>query len=231
MSGNKKQKTKICSIDSDVLFPDLSGYEIHNPGELALYCAHMDFFPFKSVIDFNKKAIDSVMEGYRQDVKDNTDDFEKQCRAMTSGTLVTCRVENQIYYSLLLTLVSLLEDSVNTFCKLHKEMRNIQVDIKDTHGNGLERAAKYIKEELNIKGFTTGKWEYITAIRDARNMVVHNGGRVFKEEDFKKFDKFNICYREEDKKLIFTYEDIYKFYEAILEFMDASFRLEPENSN
>ncbi|SUY67024.1 hypothetical protein [Clostridium tetani] len=58
-------------------------------------------------------------------------------------------------------------------------------------------------------------------------MIVHNGGRVVKEKDFKKFDKFSIGYRDEDKQIYLQYTDITKMYDAIMEFMDKSFRLIP----
>ena len=142
--------------------------------------------------------------------------------AMTSGTLHSCRVE------LLLTMVSLLEESVNTLCRLYHDLNHLDKELKDIKGNGLERAAKYLKEVAGIVGFTSDKqWEYITAIRDARNMVVHNGGRIYK--DFDKYDKFQIGYREEDHQLYLEYGDIIKMYEAILDFMDRAFRIVPQS--
>ena len=39
-------------------------------------------------------------------------------------------------------------------------------------------------------------------------MVVHNGGRIYKE--FDKYDKFKIGYREEDHQLYLEYNDIVK---------------------
>lgn len=98
---------------------------------------------------------------------------------------------------------------------------------KDIKGSGLERAAKYLKDVVGIDGFTADKqWEYITVIRDARNMVVHNGGRIYKE--FDKYDKFKIGYREEDHQLYLEYNDIVKMYDAILDFMDRTFRIIPQ---
>ena len=44
----------IYSIDSNVKFPDMEHYDIGKPGEMALYLAHCDFYPFRSVIE-NKK--------------------------------------------------------------------------------------------------------------------------------------------------------------------------------
>ena len=172
---------------------------------------------------------DAINEHYHEMVKKTmeTDDFETQCRAMTSGTILNSRVDIQVQYSLLLVLVSLLEEAVNTFCRIHKEMGGLTTDLKDIKGSGLERAAKYIKYEIHIDGFASGNWEYITAIRDARNMVVHNGGRVVKEKDFQKFDKFKIGYREEDKQIYLENGDIVKFYDAIWGFLETAFKLEP----
>ena len=48
------------SIEGNVLFPTIDGYDMHKAGDMALYLAHCDFYPFKSVIDNNKMAIDLV---------------------------------------------------------------------------------------------------------------------------------------------------------------------------
>lgn len=221
----------IKSIDnSNVKFPDMAHYDIHKPGEMALYLAHSDFYPFKSVIENNKLAIDLVSEAYRKMANEarNHDDFITESWAMTSGMLQACRVDILTQYSLLLTMISLLEESVNTLCRLYKNILSLDKDLKDIKGAGLERAAEYLKTVANVKGFKSDpQWEYITTIRDCRNMVVHNGGRI-KAEIRPKCDKFAIGYREEDYQLYIEYEDILKFYEAILDFMDRTFRIEPE---
>ena len=217
------------SIDSDVKFPDMSHYDMDNPGGMALYLAHCDFYPFRNVIENNKIALYAIAESYREIAREATkiNDFETECWAMTSGTLHSCRVDLLTQYSLLLTMVSLLEEAVNTLCRIYHNVYQIEKELKDINGNGLERAATYIKQEVKIEGFKSDRWEYITAIRDARNMIVHNGGRVVKEKDFKKFDKFSIGYRDEDKQIYLQYTDIIKMYNAIMEFMDKSFRLIP----
>lgn len=218
----------IHSIDSNVKFPDMGHYDMHKVGDMALYIAHCDFFPFKSVIDNNKIALDIIDEGYRKlaDEARENDDFVTEQWAMTSGTLQSCRVDLLTQYSLLLTMVSLLEEAVNTLCRLYHDINKLNQELKDIKGSGLERAAKYLKDVVGISGFTADKnWEYITVIRDARNMVVHNGGRIYK--DFEKYDKFNIGYREEDHQLYLEYGDIVKMYYAILEFMDRAFRIKP----
>lgn len=53
------------SIEGNVLFPTIDGYDMHKAGDMALYLAHCDFYPFKSDIDNNKMAIDLVTKAYR----------------------------------------------------------------------------------------------------------------------------------------------------------------------
>lgn len=64
-------------------------------------------------------------------------------------------------------------------------------------------------------GFSTSKITY----------GVHNEGRISK--DLEKYTKFGIGYREEDKQIYLEYQDIIKLYDAMLEFMDRAFRIEP----
>lgn len=216
------------SIESNVLFPSMEKYDMDTPGGMALYLACCDFYPFRSVIENNKIAIDLVSDAYRDMASEarERDDFITEIWAMTSGMLQSCRVDILTQYSLLLTMVSLLEEAVNTLCRLHKEIDQLGKNLEETKGSGLERAAEYLKTEAKINGFKSDpKWEYITTIRDCRNMVVHNGGRI--KDKFKpKCDKFNIGYQEENSQLYIEYSDIMKFYDAILEFMERSFVIE-----
>ena len=220
----------IHSINSNVKFPDMEHYDMGKAGDMALYLAHCDFYPFRSVIENNKIALDIIGESYRNlatKARENND-FITEEWAMTSGSLHSCRVDLLTQYSLLLTMVSLLEEAVNTLCRIYHDINHLDKELKDIKGRGLERAAKYLKTVVGIDGFTADKqWEYITAIRDARNMVVHNGGRIYK--DFEKYDKFNIGYREEDHQLYLEYGDIVKMYDAMLDFLDRAFRLTPNN--
>lgn len=76
-------------------------------------------------------------------------------------------------------MVSLLEEAVNTLCRIHKDLGQFTAELKDIKGAGLERAAKYLKDVVGISGFKANQSrEYITTIRDCRNMVVHNEGEL-----------------------------------------------------
>ena len=146
--------TKVHSIDSNVKFPDMEHYDMGKASEMALYLAHCDFYPFRSVIENNKIALDVISESYRQMAAKarEKNDFVSEQWAMTSGTLHSCRVELLTQYSLLLTMVSLLEEAVNTLCLLYHDLNHLDKELKDIKGNGLERAAKYLKEVAGIVG-------------------------------------------------------------------------------
>lgn len=48
--------TKIYSLNSDVKFPDMEHYDMGKASDMALYLAHCDFYPFRSLInDFLRK--------------------------------------------------------------------------------------------------------------------------------------------------------------------------------
>lgn len=119
------------SIEGNVLFPTIDGYDMHKADDMALYLAHCDFYPFKSVIDNNKMAIDLVTKAYRDMAQEarERDDFRTESWAMTSGILQACRVDILTQYSLLLTMFSLLEEAVNTLCRIHKELGQLTTEL------------------------------------------------------------------------------------------------------
>ena len=81
--------TKIYSLNSDVKFPDMEHYDMGKASDMALYLAHCDFYPFRSVIENNKIALDAIDERYRnlaEEARLKNDFFTEQW-AMTSGTL------------------------------------------------------------------------------------------------------------------------------------------------
>lgn len=144
--------TKIYSLNSDVKFPDMEHYDMGKASDMALYLAHCDFYPFRSVIENNKIALDAIDESYRnlaEEARLKNDFFTEQW-AMTSGTLHSCRVDLLTQYSLLLTMVSLLEEAVNTLCRLYHNINHLDKEVKDIKGSGLERAAKYLKDVVGI---------------------------------------------------------------------------------
>ena len=91
----------------------------------------------------------------------------------------------------------------------------------------MERAIKYLDKVAGVHGIKSDvNWEYVKTIRDARNMIVHNGGRVKGKTEV--YEKFGFYIDETDHKLCFEYDDIVKMYDAIMDFIEHTFRIEPE---
>ena len=131
--------TNIYSLNSDVKFPDMEHYDMGKASDMALYLAHCDFYSFRSVIENNKIALDAIDESYRNLAEEARlkNDFVTEQWAMTSGTLHSCRVDLLTQYSLLLTMVSLLEEAVNTLCRLYHNINHLDKEVKDIKGSGL----------------------------------------------------------------------------------------------
>lgn len=146
---------------------------------------------------------------------------------MRSGMLYLERAMPLSYYSLVLVMVSLLEEAFNTLCHSYYIINRFQIKQKDMTGKGLERSINYLEKVVNVRGIKADQnWEYVKTIIEARNMIVHNGGRVIGKKDT--YEKFGFYLYEEDGRLGFEYEDIIRMYEAILEFIERIFRIQPK---
>ena len=131
---------------------------------------------------------------------------------------------------MLVMMMSVLEETFNTWCrcvKINEEKKgnNIPalakyVPSKQKKARGLDKAIYYLKEFADIDSIKQDRaWGYIDAMRTARNMIVHNGGRV-KESARTKMNQFNIGMREEDYSLYIDHETIKEMYEEIIGFVD-----------
>ena len=123
------------SIDSGVKFPDIINYDINNPGSMALYLAHCDFYPFRSVIENNKIALEAISDSYIDIAREanKINDFKRECWAMTSLGLHACRVDLLTQYSLLVTMISLLEEAVNTLCRIYYDVYKIDKKLGEIY--------------------------------------------------------------------------------------------------
>jgi len=215
----------------DIKMPDLNDYNISNPGEMALYHAYCDFYPFRSVLETINEAISSTVSVYgnQVDIAREENDILVENQAMTNGALFLARVTPLVFYSVVLTMVSVLEEFFNTLCRAYYIMNKYSISQKDISGQGLERAILYLDKVVGVKNIKNdANWEYVKTIRDARNIIVHNGGNVSKS-DIKKFEKFGIYVDDESNKMFFEYHDLLKMYESIIEFIDRVFKKEPND--
>lgn len=192
------------------------------------YLAHCDFDPLNGLKEQTEVSTSATVEYFGGLGRKCNDigDFRSESDAYETQGIFSARVIPLAYQSILLIMVSLLEEAMNTWCRTVKLTDNSYPELKDfkSWGGVIEKAADYLKQFAYINGIKQDpQWEYITVIRDAKNMVVHNGGRV-KEELRSKFNKYSIGMREDDIGICLDYDTLYN---TILVFIDRVFCLEP----
>lgn len=209
--------------------PDIGNYDISKIGELALYGTHLDYYALKGLIETTNDSIKKMNETYKMDIvmADDFWDMYTSSKASTSQALYSARVVPMAYTSILLMIISTLEEAFNCLCRSCCIKNQYSVQYEDLHGQGLDRAITYLDKVVGIKGIKQNPdWDFVKTSRDARNMIVHNGGRV-KKNDKAKFEKYDFYIREEDNQLMFDYDKILEIFNGIVRFTDSVFKTEP----
>ena len=102
------------------------------------------------------------------------------------------------------------------------------MSLRKKSDHGIEKACAYLKEYAHVTEVKQDpNWGYIDAIRTARNMLVHNGGRVV-DKYREKMNQYGIGMREEDFCVYIDDETINKMHGAIIEFIDRVFKSEQD---
>lgn len=214
----------------NIQFPDMIEYDISKPGDMALYHAHCDLMPFKGLIETTEISIKSFSKMFSMEavMATNCGDIISENKAYENQNIYMSRVSPIAYSSIILMMVSMLEESFNTACKCYYVKNSYSVEFNDISGKGLDRAILYLEKVAGIRGIKQFKqWEFLDTIREARNMLIHNGGRI--NGNISKFEKYKFYVRKEDKQLFFDYDFVTKIYETILAFIDYAFHIEPIN--
>ena len=116
----------IQGLNGEILFPSLDGVDLSKPGDNAIYLAKMDFYPFHKVMEDNQLALDELSETYSNIHKKANDvgDFFIEEKAMHNLIIHSSRVSLLTYYSLLLNMVSILEEARSEERRVGKECRS-----------------------------------------------------------------------------------------------------------
>lgn len=195
----------------------------------SLYLAHLDLDPIEMLIAQTKIALEATISYYSNEATKAMmcGDMETENNAMETQALFAGKISCLNYEAVLLILMSRLEEALTTWCRaIHIENADTpEFETYKSRGGILEKTANYLKEcedEIQLKNDI--QWEYITVIRDARNDIVHNGGRS-KLEHRAKFKKFSIGMRTEDFSVYIDYDTLKRMYSAIIGFCDRTFNL------
>ena len=137
----------------DNMFPDMSNYDIASPNGIALYYIHSDLYPFKQLIETIRSGLDVYTSSYfdfaREAKKEN--DFFTESKFIDRGTIYRARGTPLAYYSILLMLVSILEEGFNTLCRAHQGVNNYNLEFTDISGQGMQLPLKEIKRLHQVK--------------------------------------------------------------------------------
>jgi hypothetical protein len=212
----------------NVEFPDLYD-DMGKACNIALYHAHCDFDPFITVIKNNEISIKALNEYYHnlsRTARENND-WITEDNAMRNSMIYMARAVPYSYYSLVIIMMSLLEEAFNTLCRAYAIVEKKSITYEAIEGTGLDRAFKYLEKEIGIhKIKKNSNWDFVKAIRMARNCIVHDGGFVKKEKrEFLSKHGFYIC--DESSRVLFESDEIYKIYDTIVSFIDETFIIEP----
>lgn len=213
----------------EIDFPDGNDYDISKIGQLTLYGVHLDYYALKGLIETTNDSVRKMQETYKMDIvmADDFGDMYTSSKAATSQALYSAKVVPMAYTSILLMMIATLEEAFNCLCRSYWIKNKYSVQYEDLHGKGLDRAIAYLDKVVGVKGIKQNPdWDFVKTARDARNMIVHNGGRV-KKNDKGKYEKYDFYIREEDNMLMFDYEKISEIFNGVVRFTDSVFKTEP----
>lgn len=165
----------------DIIFPNISDYDLNKPGHIALYHAHFDFYAIRGLIDTTEKSIDDISQSFHINaiIADDYGDVYTNCKENMNLNLYNSRVVPLAYNSILLILISALEEAFNCLCNSYYIINKYSIKFTDLNGQGLERAILYLEKVVGITDIKKEKqWEFIKTARDVRNAIAHNGGRI-----------------------------------------------------
>lgn len=210
-------------------FPDVSDFNIDTTAGKAQYLAHSDLEPVEFLIEHNEATLNGTINHLGSEIRkyDENHMMRESAECSNMQMIMASRVCSLSYQSVLLIIVSLLEEAFKCWCRI---LAQTDVSIQSFNayqnhhkGADLETAFGYIQTNSTTKGITDDAlWEKITAIRAARNAIVHCGGRV-PEAKRELLKKYKIGMREEDFSVYIDAETIKDIFNSVMTFMDRIF--------
>lgn len=210
-------------------FPETTNYDMDTCAGKAQYLAHTEIEPIKLLIEHTQLSLNVSIRSLGQCIQkyDMTSRFKESSDCSNVQMIMTSRVAPLAYQSIILILMSLMEEAFKCWCRMIEIINDSCPDF-DTEFRGkrkgeLEKTFDYLQEYTQIKDIESdGDWEKIRAIRTARNAVVHHGGRV-PEKSKELLEKYNIGMREEDNSVYIDKDTINDIYNTVISFVDRIF--------
>jgi len=90
--------------------------------------------------------------------------------------------------SALITLFSFLEFQLDDLCKRYAEEKNFVISFTDLKGSGIDRSTLYLEKVVGLPlDKESAIWMEIKNIQSARNVIVHNNGKLKKGDKIIKY--------------------------------------------
>ena len=209
------------------MFPDLENYNTKDIRSLYLYSWHFELFGLKELIECTNKSIN-------EKIKANIDLCPKYGASTAYNEVLKYQklmMEVQLYHNItplafqsyLLSLYSVVEASMDRFCKTCEEKYNLKVALEDFKDRGITRAVNYLEKVVQVETIKSDhRWGKMTIINDLRNDIIHSCGIIEKKKKVEVY-KGELGVTVEDGRVYITYENIIDMYRYIEEFMELIF--------
>ena len=106
-------------------FIGLERFDITNPGSLGLYANSLEFEAFKEIMNIDHKVIQEKIDKYYEQLKKEKDEIKKTDNILINLSLYNEKLIPILNSSLLISLVSIFEETMYSICKAYKENLNI----------------------------------------------------------------------------------------------------------
>jgi len=109
-----------------------------------------------------------------------------------------------------LSLIILLENEIDTYCKNFRIHKKLTIDYNDFRGNLFDKfkifSSKILQSDFNFKG---SLWQDILGLYEIRNSLVHNGGLISdfaKRKTIESFIGRNKLFRIDDERVCISHQ-------------------------
>lgn len=207
-------------------FIGLETFNITNPGSLGLYANSLEFEAFKEIININHKVVQEKIDKYYEQLNNEKNEIKTTDNILMNLSLYNTKLIPILNSGLLISLVSIFEETMYSICKVYKEKLNILISFKDIKGkeSWIDKTSKYLKEYANKNIRNDKDWEYIKFIIDIRNAHVHNGGRIIKKEILEKIYRYKFDVSEDDNYFYIDNDTLRLFQDKIVDFLNRNFK-------
>jgi hypothetical protein len=132
---------------------------------------------FRNYVSFSENSWEQYLNEYKQSLRDDTLSVAKFGGRHDHWADLAQTFPQYHRRASFLMLFAMFEDDLNQFCKSIGSQRKLTKSLKQTRGQGIERAKTWLKNVAHLNLAAVNKeWARILQFRDVRNVLVHASG-------------------------------------------------------